>query len=151
MKLQVRAQSSTFYTFLPSITNSHPCSHGGHVMPSVELVLPVLWKWVKLRVLWSHELYLPHQFKLSNNLGAQIDEHFLKQKSWLKQSLFSSLHPSMFFLPSCCCTAVLLAQLCCGVCDEASGDKSSCFSFVGYLKASSIPWSCPPYTEAQNR
>lgn len=88
---------------------------------------------------------------MSSDHRAQIDEHFLKQKSWLKQSLFSSsLYPSLFFFPGCCCTAVLLAQLCCGLPDEASGDKSNWFGFAGYLKASSIPWSCPPYTEAQN-
>lgn len=67
-------------------------------MPFAELGIPVLWKWVNPRVLWSNELYLPHQFKLSNDHRAQIDEHFLKQRSWLKQSLFSSSpHLSLLF------------------------------------------------------
>lgn len=54
-------------------------------------------------MLWSNELYLSHQFKLSNDHRAQIDEHFLRQRPWLKQSLFpSSLHPSLIFFLVCC-------------------------------------------------
>lgn len=51
-------------------------------------------------MLWSNELYLPHQFKWSNDHRAKTDECFLKQKFWFKQFLFSSfLHPSLFVFP----------------------------------------------------
>lgn len=138
MRLQVRAQSNTFCTFSTSITNSHPWSHGDHVMPGIMFGLPLLCTWVKhgnITELWSNKLYPPLQFKLSNRHRTQINEGVLKHKSipfllFLLPTLFLVLLSRLLqqsFAGTCCCGLMLWSN-------EDDGNISSCFIFAMCLE-----------------